>query len=278
MKLKNRKAFSIVEVMMASALSLSLGVIVATTLNTATNSMKKSDYRIKANYQARTISANLNKYIASAEVRSYCVNTVDVNNAPIKCSYMDKDEIYNPIVYFGPTIGTKGYQIEFFTNVCATIKLDCANDGSGIKRVNSAKVTIYVKQDSSNPLLGELGICYVKGSGNLYDSINLPTALNPTAGTLADCNNTDWKYVANNIKFDEGNRNIFSLIDSTGSVIACAKVLGSTVPTPDKACLAKIKSVRVLLDVPWYPNPKNIVSMDSKKTSVDSFINIRSSN
>ena len=278
MMLRKNKAFSVIEVMMASALSLSLGIVVATTLNTATNSMRKSDYRIRANSEARELSTNLNKYISGAEVRSYCVDTVDAYNNPIKCSYMDKDSMYASLLYYGPTTGTNGYQIEFFTNVCATIKNSCAEDAAGKSRVNSAKVTIYVKQDPANAALAEVGICYVKGSGNLYDSINKPPAVNPSPGTLVDCNSTDWKYTALGIKFDPNNPNIFRLIDSSGSVPACAAPSGNSVPTANKTCLEKIKSVRVVLEIPWLFNPKNVSSMGSNKTAVDTFINLRGSN
>jgi hypothetical protein len=268
-KPKKNKAFSIVEVMVASALSLSLGVVVATTLNTATNSMRKSNYRINANSEARTLSTNLNKFISSAEQRSYCVDT-NVLGATTNCSYLDKDRTYAPITYFGPGPTGVSYQMEFFTNLCLTTKALCATSSS---RVNAAKAIIYVKEDPTDKSKNEIGFCYIPNSlVTLYNKATLNSATVVSGGS---CPAGNMVYRSYGLKYSN---NIFKLLDDTGTSPSCITSVTPNISTPSQACLSSVKSVRVVLEIPWLNNPKNIAAMGSNKTNIDSFINIKGVN
>ncbi len=277
MRRKKMKGFSIVEVLVASALSLSLGIIVATTLNTATNSMKKSNYRIKANSEARTLATNLNKFISSAEARTYCVDTFDDPTNPTlvtNCSYIKLDSTYAPIIYFGSSSSnrTTDYQMEFFTNACLSTdknKSECADNS---KRANSARVKIYVKKEpggGTNPT-AEIGICYIKTPLPLYSNSNLP----PTVITGTDCLQRDMIFRSYGVSYSQ---KIFKLIGDDGlTPTACPS---TSLSSHDKVtCLDFVKSVRVVLDIPWLYNQKNLATNGSNKTSIDTYINIRSSN
>jgi Tfp pilus assembly protein PilV len=277
MRHKKRKGFSIIEVLVASALSLSLGIVVATTLNTATNSMRKSTYRIKANSEARTLATNLNKFVSSAEARSYCVDTFDDPTNPTlvtKCSYIKIDDRYAPIIYFGSSSNnpTTDYQMEFFSNACLSIDISRSECADNSKRTNSARVKIYVKKETgsgANPT-AEIGICYIKTPLPLYNNSNLP----PSVSLGIDCSQSQMIYRTYGVKYSD---KIFKLIGDNGETpTACPT---TPLSSHDKdTCLRKIKSVRVVLDIPWINNPKNLAAMGSNKTSIDTFINIRSSN
>lgn len=263
---KKKKGFSIVEVMVASALSLSLGVIVATTLNTATNSMRKSNYRINANSEARVLSTNLSKFISSAEQRSYCVET-NVLGASSNCSYLDKDRNYAPLTYFGPGPSGINYQLEFFTNLCLTTKASCATSNN---RVNAAKAIIYVKEDPSDKSKNEIGFCYIPNSLiTLYDKATISSATVVNGGS---CPAGNMVYRSYGIKYSN---TIFKLLDDTGTSPSCITSVTPDISTPSQACLNSIKSVRVVLEIPWLNNPKNVAAMGSNKTTIDSFINIK---
>ena len=272
---RKNKGFSMVEVMVASALSLSLGIVVATTLNTATNSMRKSNYRINANSNARNLSTNLNKFISSAEKRSYCVDTKDAQGVTTSCAYMDKDKNYAPILYFGPGQNGVDYQLEFFSNICLKTLATCATSSS---RVNAAKVIIYVKKDAvpASPTAtqtAEIGICYIPNTAALY---TLSTMTSATVSTGTNCPAANMVYRSNNVKYSSS---LFKLIDSSGSTPACANPAQSPLNTsPDQTCLGTIKSLRVVADVLWLNDPKNKAAMGSNKTTIDNFISIKGSN
>jgi hypothetical protein len=263
---RKKKAFSMVEIMVASALSLSLGIVVATTLNTATNSMRKSNYRINANSEVRTLSTNLNKFISSAEQRSYCVDT-NVIDTTSKCSYLDKDRSYAPITYFGKGPTSNTYQLEFFTNLCLTTKAKCATSSS---RVNAAKAIIYVKKDPTDPAKNEIGFCYTPDSLiTLFDKNTIASSIVVSGG---NCPPSNMVYRSYGVKYSNS---IFKLLDDTGTSPSCVTSVAIESSFLTQSCLNTIKSVRVVLEMPWLNNPKNSAAMGSNKSIIDSFINIK---
>lgn len=262
------KGFSVIEVIVASALSLSLGIIVATTINTATNSMRKSNYRILANENARDLSTKVNKFIASAEQRSYCLTDTNVYGSGA-CQNIAKDTRLPAITYYGPMpAGKVGYQMEFYSPICVTIT-KC--QPAAARRINPSKIIIYVEKTPSNGL-SKLGICIEQDNAILDESL-LTTPI--PSNSASNC--TSHYYRLEGIKDD--NNNMFQLLSRTGPMTICS----NTAPIPLTAsfsrsqCLDKTIAIRFVTNLPWLRTQNSTGYMGSNNTKIDTITTIRGS-
>jgi len=267
MKLKKKKAFSMVEVIVASGLSLSLGIVVATTINTATNTMRKSNYRIMANNNAREMSTKVNKFIASAEQRSYCLTDANVYGSGA-CQNIAKDTRIPAITYYGPMPSGKiGYQLEFYSPICVTIT-KCRPDATS--RLHPSKIIVYVEKTPSNGL-SKLGIC-IEPDPTILDENLITTPVPPNSPT----NCTNHYYRLEGIKYSD---NIFQLLGKTGPIAGCLNT--STIPLTSyfsrTSCLEQTNAVRFVADIPWLNTQNGKGYLGSNNTKVDIISSIKGS-
>lgn len=123
------KCFSIVEIMIASLFSLALGAMVATTLNSATSTLRSNNAKINSISSARSISSNLEKYISSATKATFCQQvSASGTNCDLILTYDDMNSFIRSCVGSNCLNGNSNdIQIEFLSDRCISNSGICNN-------------------------------------------------------------------------------------------------------------------------------------------------------
>ena len=270
---RNGKAFSIIEIMVASLLSMSLAVIVSITLNSATKSLRIMSSKSEADSKVRDLSSMLQKYVSSAQSRVAC---------PDNATCRDITPYGNPFSYFGisPNSTLNGeYQLQFYSYACPKSGTYVSGDNrtcnpSTILSAPSEIAVAYrTNPDPASTFGDSLFICRVANN-----TPGIPTQATLLASTLNPirCDDNNKIYTINGIKPSDG-QSIFHFYNNLGTEIPVIFDANSN-PTLNSTQIPSIVFVKVLIDVPW--NIKNTVSKRNGLSSsrIELYINLLSGN
>jgi len=225
------KGFSIIEVVIASMLSLSLGVLVATTLNSATKSLRTTNSTVQADVKAREISSYIQKFVSSADKRSYCDN---INS---QCLNLIKYEVDPNFSYYYSD--TNKEVLQFFSGYCtkATGSSGCLNSDI----TNLTEMAVNFDKVGKN-----ISICQIIPTGNtVYSKNDLTVAYSIINTSQINCNSTaGLKNIYNVSGVSAINTNIFNFVDKNGQDVVCTSPATVT-------CLKQIYTVRFSGKVDW---------------------------
>lgn len=265
------KAFSIIEIMVASLLSMSLAVIVSVTLNSATNSLRIMSNKSEADSKVREISSMLQRYISSAHSRVVC-------SSDSICT--DIKPFGDPFSYFGISpSGLDGeYQLQFYSYACpksgtyVTGDNRTCNSSSTLSAPSEIAVSYVTNPDPGSTYGDSLFICRVANISN-----GIPTEATLQASNPIRCDNNNKIYTINGIKPSDG-KSIFHFYNNLGMEIPLS--FDQTKKIPSLNNLSSIVFVKVLIDIPW--NLRNIQSTTTRggltSSRIELYINLLSGN
>lgn len=229
--MRKTKGFSIIEVIVASMLSLSLGVLVATTLNSATKSLRTTNSTIQADVKAREVSSYIQKFVSSADKRSYCDN---INSQCLNLIKYEQDPNFS---YYYSDASKE--VLQFFSGYCAkaTGASGCLN--SDITNLTEMAVTF-------DKVGKNLSICQIIPTGNtIFSKNDLMVAYSISNTSEINCSSTSGiKKVYNITGVSAINPNIFNFVDKNGQDVVCTSPATLT-------CLKQIYTVRFSGKVDW---------------------------
>lgn len=236
--MRKNKAYSMIEVLVAGALAMMLGILVATTLNSATKSLRSTNYKVQANNKARELSSFLQKYISSADKRSYCEPNASTCQNFIK---YDQDSFLSN--YY---INSNGYQFQFFSYLCSSINASSSNNQSSKNCSNNqlknpAEITIIYEKDTS-AINSTIKICRSE-SGNGILVKNDIVSGNPIPTVKKSCDSSNIVFQTNGVA-EVGSSSIVQFIKTDGSTYDCKSI-------SNILCIQQATGAKILLDVIW---------------------------
>jgi hypothetical protein len=257
---KKKKGFSMVEILFAGILAMSLAVLVSVTLNSATKSLRIATSKGKASSISRDLNSKLQQYISSAQNRVKCMDAA--------CDRYE-NEGNSKIFYYGQ--GSDGiYRMEFYsyscpisnpTNIASADNRRCDSDTSF---TSPAQVSI-----NFDPISETLYICRDASISITTITFNLPisTAMNCKLST--DTNKIIYQTSGVSPNTSSSSGNIFKIYD-----IDRMEIFNISSNINNSAI------IKVAFNVDWGKDSN--IKIDGKKIvglySTDTYINLLSGN
>lgn len=275
---KKKKAFSMIEIMVAGSLALMLGVLVSVTITNSTNALRQNNIVIESDSKAREFSSYMQKYLSSADKRSYC----EVTDSSLGCLTIGKNNEDSVIInYSKPSPSSPVESISFFSYYCDKRgdNRDCLNG----ELINPSEVKISYIENTANSYENELVICkklptLTSGGKSLITDLqksNLSSTEVPSS-IDAPCAGSSLKkvYSVRGVSKYVPGGSIFNLIGVDGQPIPCVTTASGEIH--QRSCLSLIETIRVNAKFDWTQSGSRITVSKSrfneKTTKVELYV------